>query len=333
MPAGDFPNQVNVQPSPAVEGDFASTNPRAAALAGPGGFVAGAAGVTIGRFVWYGEITFDVDDTSQPVQNSFNGVPALLTTTTGGGNAVLGFVGRNQQGIITTYLQASGMLIPAGFPVVVFSAGDFWVKNAGTNQATQGMKCYASLATGQATFAAPGTATVNTTNGSISAGSVSFTGSISGNVLTVTAVASGVLAVGSQLSGGTGMVTNTAVVAQISGTANGTGTYALNIPEQTVPLASLTGTYGVLNVTSTISTTNLAPGQLLSGTGGGGVAANTYITQLGTGTGGVGTYYLNNTQTVSQTTIGYTSNVETKFWAMSGGQTGELVKISSWLLG
>src|SRR5258706_14001213 len=39
-----FPNQVNVQPAPAVAGDFASTNPRSAYPAGPGGPVAGAAG-------------------------------------------------------------------------------------------------------------------------------------------------------------------------------------------------------------------------------------------------------------------------------------------------
>ena len=330
---GDFPNQINVQPAPAVEGDFCDTNPRWSAIAGPGGFVAASPGVTIGRFVWYANNYFDVDDTSQQVTNTFNGVPSLLTTTTPTGTGVLGFVGRAQQGLIPTYLQASGMLIPTGFPVTVFSAGDFWVKNSGTGQATQGMKCYANLLTGQATFGAPGSAAVSTCNGSISTGTVSFTGSIAGNVLTVTAVASGTLTVGAQLSGGTGMVSNTAVVTQLTGTANGTGTYLLNIPEQTVALASLTGTYGILNVTSTISTTNLAPGQLLSGTGGGGVSSNTYITQLGTGTGGTGTYYLNNSQTVTQTTIGYQTNVETKWWAMSGGQQNELIKISSQILG
>jgi hypothetical protein len=330
---GDFPNQINVQPSPGVEGDFCDTNPRYSAIAGPGGFVAASPGVTIGRFVWYSNNYFDVDDTSQQVSNSFNGVPSFLTTTPGNA-AVLGFVGRAQQGLIPTYLQASGMLIPTGFPVTVFSSGDFFVKNAGTSQAVQGMKCYANLATGQATFAAPGSASVSTCNGSISTGNVQFTGSIAGNVLTVTAVASGVLAIGTQITtGGTGLVANTAIVTQLTGTANGTGTYLLNIPEQTVAAASLTGTYGVLTVTSTISTTNLAPGQLLSGTGGGGLAASTYITALGTGTGGTGTYYLNNTQTVTQTIIGYQTNVETKWYAMSGGQTNELIKISAQALG
>jgi hypothetical protein len=329
---GDFPNQINVQPSPGVEGDFCDTNPRYSVIAGPGGFVAASPGVTIGRFVWYANNYFDVDDTSQQVTNSFNGVPSFLTTTPGNA-AVLGFVGRAQQGLIPTYLQASGMLIPTGFPVTVFSNGDFFVKNAGTSQAVQGMKCYANLATGQATFANPGSASVSTCNGSISAASASFTGSIAGNTMSVTAVVSGTLTVGGQLSGGTGMVTGTAIVTQLTGTAGGTGTYLLNIPEQTVAAASLTSTYGVLNVTSTISTTNLAPGQLLSGTGGGGLATSTYITQLGTGTGGTGTYYLNNTQTVTQTTIGYQTNVETKWYAMSGGQTGELIKISAQALG
>ena len=48
----DFPNQVGVQPAPAVEGDFASSNPRFSVLFGPGGAVAGPLGLVIGRFCW-----------------------------------------------------------------------------------------------------------------------------------------------------------------------------------------------------------------------------------------------------------------------------------------
>jgi hypothetical protein len=108
----DFPNQVNTVPAPAVEGDFADTNPRFTAAAGPGGLVAGPSGVTIGRFVWFFGSTFDPDSTPQQVTNSLSGVQPF-----GGSNAiaqtnVVGLVGRAQQGLITTYLTASGMLIP-----------------------------------------------------------------------------------------------------------------------------------------------------------------------------------------------------------------------------
>ena len=45
-----FQSVVNVQPAPAIAGDFASANPRWNVLAGPGVLVCGAAGVTVGRF-------------------------------------------------------------------------------------------------------------------------------------------------------------------------------------------------------------------------------------------------------------------------------------------
>ena len=331
---GDFPNQVNVQPSPAVEGDFCTTNPRYSVIAGPGGLVAGSPGVTIGRFVWFTNSYFDIDDTSQQVANTFGGTPGNLTNL---GASVAGFVGRAQQGLITTYLQAAGMLIPTGFPVTVFSNGDFWVKNAGTGEAIVGHKCYANFADGRASFAATSSATTGTCNGSISPSQVFFTGSISGNVLTVTAVSSGTIVNGALLSGGTGLVSNTVVVTQLSGTVGGVGTYGVNIPEQTVAAAGLTGAYNTMTVTSTISASPLAVGQLLSGTGGGAVGSNTYITQLGTGSGGIGTYYVTggtgNQQTVTQTGITYALNEETKWVAMSGGLAGELVKISAQALG
>ena len=47
-----FQTTVNLQQAPAVAGDFATANPRASFPAGEGQYVAGASGVTVGRFAW-----------------------------------------------------------------------------------------------------------------------------------------------------------------------------------------------------------------------------------------------------------------------------------------
>jgi hypothetical protein len=90
---------------------------------------------------------------------------------------------------------------------------------------------------------------------------------------------------------------------------------------------AITATYGILTV-SAVGSGTLAVGQVLSGTGGGGVTANTFIAGLGTGVGGVGTYYVSPTQTVTSTTIGAAASIETKFYCRTAGQPGDLVKIS-----
>src|SRR6266702_177591 len=123
-----FQTQVTVQPAPAVEGDFASANPRFTVLAGPGGLVAGANGLTIGRFGWWSN-TLDA-----------NGAPTTLNNF--GAGTPTGFIHRAQQGLITAYLASSGMVIPAGFMATAMSGGDFWVKNAGSTQALVGQKVF-----------------------------------------------------------------------------------------------------------------------------------------------------------------------------------------------
>ncbi len=325
----DFPNQVATQPAIAVEGDFSNTNPRFTVSAGPGGLVAGPGGVTIGRFCWFNTSQFDPDSTPQQVSNTLGTVSPNASTN------VAGLIGRAQQGLITTYLSASGMLIPAGFPVTVFSGGDFYVKNTGTTEALLGQKAYANFLNGAVTFAATAAPTTGTLTGSIGSVPTTFTGSIAGNVLTVSTVPVGLIVNGAVISGGTGVVAATTVVSQLSGTTGGIGTYALNIPEQTVAAAALTATIGLLTVAANPApSVTLAVGQVLSGTGGGGVTAATYISQLGTGIGGSGTYYVSPGQSVSVgTVITIAMNIETKFIAMSGGLTNELVKISSHPLG
>jgi len=311
-----FQTFVGTQPAPAVEGDYASINLMNTVDAGPGGLVAGASGVTVGRFAWISQTAIDPNNAAT-IANNF------------GSGSVTGFVPRRQQALITTYLADSGMTVPQGFPVTLHSSGDFWVKNAGSTAAQVGQKAYANLLTGAVTFAATGSAsTASGSTSTVAASTFSVTGSISGNVLTVSAVSSGTVQPGSTISG-TGIASGTQIVSQLSGTTGGVGTYAVSITEQTVASTTVSGTYGTLTVGGTVSGT-FAVGGLLSGTG---VAANTFITGLISGAGGAGTYVVNNNTVVSSTAISATTNVETKWFATSAGAAGELVKMSSHALG
>lgn len=311
-----FPTSVAVQPGVAIAGDFASANPRSTVLAGPLGLVAGAAGVTIGRFAWKSATSIDA-----------NGTPTVLNNF--GTGPVAGIVGRHQQGMITTYLSESSMLVPAGFQITAYSKGDFWVKNEGATQALPGMYAYADLATGKVSFAAASSAATASVTGSIAAGTTtSVTGSITDNILTVTAVGSGGLVIGGILSG-TGVATGTQILSQLTGTPGGVGTYVVSIGEQAATSTTITQTYGLLTVTA-VSSGVLVVGSVLSGSG---VTAGTTITALGTGTGGTGTYIVQTTQTASSTTITGTTNVQTQWQAVSTGAQNELVKISTHVAG
>ena len=130
-----FQTQVNAQQAPAVAGDFASANPRAAVVSPESGFVAGAAGVTVGRFAW-------VQSDGVTVLNTGTGKPD-------------GFIHREQQALISTYLAESGNLIPVGFPVTLMRTGDYYALATG-NPAVKGEKAFAKLADGTVEFDAAG---------------------------------------------------------------------------------------------------------------------------------------------------------------------------------
>lgn len=320
---GGFQTSAGYNPAPAVAGDFASTNPRATVLAGPGGLVAGILGLIVGRFAWTSDAIADAD-----------GAPAAANNF--GSGPVAGFVHREQQGLITQYLQEATMLVPAGFPVTVFDAGDFWMKNDGATQALPGQKAYANFSDGKATFAAAGapSGAVATAWG-IAAATASVTASIAGNIMTVTAVGSGTLYPGSVLSG-TGVAAGSAIVTQLTsaetdGSLGKKGTYSVSIPEQNVVSETITTTYGLLTLT-TVSSGNFGVGDTLTGATAG-VSAGTAITQFITGTGGSGsTAAVNLTQTSGnggQGNLTGAINVETKWYCRSSGLPGELVKISS----
>lgn len=317
-----FQTQVNVQPAPAMPGDFASKNPVYTYDAGPGGLVAGASGVKVGGFAW---ITPPLDANSAPqIANSFGTGP------------VVGFVHREYQALITQYLGQTSNVVPTGFGVTLVTGADLWVTNGGTGEALWGQKAYANLNDGSIiTFAPTGSPTGATASSwSISAQTATFTGSIAGNVLTTSGAVTGTIYPGSILSGGT-VASNTAVGAQISGTPGGAGTYYVSIPEQTVASASLTSSYGLLTLT-TVTAGTFGVGDTLTGATAG-VTAGTTITNAITGTGGSGsTFAVNLSQTSSSGVSGVLTaalNVETKWIAMSAGAPGELIKISNHPLG
>lgn len=377
-----FPSQVNVVQAPAVAGDFADKNPRYTVDAGPGALVAGAAGVIAALFAWAD--------------------PYNLTVSNSGAGAPTGFVGRNQQQIITQFLADNTMAVPAGLPVTVYSGGSFWVKNAGASASVIGQKAYANNSTGAVSFAASG---APTQGGSGSASTLalntvatstiaqpSFTATFSGTTMTVSAVGTGLVPIGATLAG-TNVDPATTVMAQLSGTAGGAGTYQVSV-SQTIavgttvttpgtsiftlgavptgyvanPGQTLSGTgvvagttvlqlqtgnanasgstYSVTNSQTVASTTITASGGMLTVAGtvtgsfavgdtiyGAGVTAGSAITAILSGTGGAGTYLVTVGQTLLAQAISAYANTETKWYAMSVGAPGELVKMSSQPLG
>ena len=123
-----FQTQVNITPAIGIEGDFASANPRASVVGGEGQYVAGAAGVTVGRFAW-------IQADGKTVLNTGTGKPD-------------GFIHREQQGLITTYLAETSMVVPQGFAVTLMRTGDYLAK-ANVAGATKGQKAFANLTNGQ----------------------------------------------------------------------------------------------------------------------------------------------------------------------------------------
>lgn len=308
-----FQTSVGVTPAPAVEGDFASANPRATVLAGPGGLVAGAAGVRVAHFAWISQERLDADGAAAIVNSFGSGPPS-------------GFVHRNQTALQTIYLAESSMLIPEGFAVTLHNDGDFWVTNNGSTYATVGQKAYADVETGAVSFAATGTPGTASVTGAITSETAQVTGSIDDNVLTVTAVGSGTVYPGATLSGtgGGGVATGTKIVDQLSGTIGGVGTYAVSIPGQTVTSTTIDLTYGLLNI-SAVSSGEVDVGGLVAGTG---VTGAPVITALGTGTGGTGTYVIDVDDAMSSSALTIGNTVETPWYCCSPGAVGEIVKIS-----
>lgn len=159
-----------------------------------------------------------------------------------------------------------------------------------------------------------------------------FTGSVSGTTLTVNSVSSGTLAVGQSLYG-VGVLAETVITGLGSG-SGGVGTYTIN-RTQTVSAESMnSATVGAV-FTGTISGTTLTVSGVSSGTlhlgqtvQGVGVTLGSVIQSLGSGTGGVGTYTLSASSTVSVGVTMYGINfsvLPSTDGAFSGANTVDIV--------
>lgn len=297
-----FQNKVNIAQAPAVEGDFASSNPTAVALTIPGGFVTAPVGVRVGRFGWVAADGITVSNFAQ------------------GAVKPTGFVHRKLQALITLYLAETSMVIPAGFPVALFNTGDFWAKVAGSTAATPGAQAFANYTDGSVSFGSAPTGASGT--GSIGS---TFTATATGNSLAVTVI-TGYLSIGDTISG-TGVPAGTTIIAQTAGTTGSNGTYTTSVVT-TAAAATVTSFGIVLNVTAATGTFII--GDAVTGTG---VPAGATIGSQTSGTiGGIGIYTLNVAATAyaASTALTVIGGIATSFYAKTNAAIGELVKISTY---
>jgi hypothetical protein len=119
-----FQNQVYINPAQAIPGDFASSNPMVYKLSSTGKMVADSSGVKVGQFC-----ALNADGTVTTI-------PGAAPT---GGLSRVGFVHREENAQITTFLAESGYTIQPGQPVAAFGTGDFFINaDAITGTPTRG---------------------------------------------------------------------------------------------------------------------------------------------------------------------------------------------------
>ena len=158
-----------------------------------------------------------------------------------------------------------------------------------------------------------------------------FTGTVSGTTLTVTSVKSGTIAVGQHFFA-VGALQESVITALGTGTG-GTGTYTLGLSQTIASSQMYTSSAGAV-ITASMSGTTMTVTAVASGTlyvgqtiQGAGITVQTIITALGTGSGGAGTYTINNSQTISSQTM-YALNwtvLPSSDGAFSGGETCDIV--------
>jgi hypothetical protein len=292
---GSFQTRVNLYNPLGVAGDFASANPRASALTTDGGaLIAGPNGVTIGKFAW-----IEADGRTVTNQGQYPALPD-------------GFVHRDQQGLLTQYLQAAGTLIPPGFPVTLMVQGEFLAYNAGPSTISRRSSIYASYLDGSVTTAAGTGGSVTATLGSTNTASLgaTFTGAAStaSTSLVVTAV-TGLISIGDTV-GGSGITDSPTIIAQTAGTTGGAGTYTLSKAETCTggtvtcfgSTVKVTAVSTYISIGDTISKTNYP-------------SSATIVAQVSGTTGSTGVYTISapGTQYVASATAvltyGYTVSV------------------------
>lgn len=206
--AFNFQRVVNAQPAPGEPGDFASSNPRTSVDAGPGGFTADSDSIRVGYFAW-GDPTTGLAD---------NDLVA---------NALLGFVHREQQALITAFLAPTSLLIPQGYPVTLMNQGDFWAYFP--TGAAVGDTVYANNTTGAPQNTSSGATATNFKVVSTVDVPNSVTASIATTgVMTVSVFGTGPGLAPGQFLTGTGVADQTEILSQLSGTPGGAGTYQVS---------------------------------------------------------------------------------------------------------
>jgi len=138
----------------------------------------------------------------------------------------------------------------------------------------------------------------------------------------------GVFTVASSYLNGSTIILNGANYLVFNGqTISGTGITAGTTITNTIVTANVTITGYMVGTTLTVTAANdgsLAVGQTIIGGVGVGVLPNTTITALGTGTGGIGTYTINNSQTVgsSGTPVVFSGSATTTLTTSAAMTTG-----------
>lgn len=316
-----FQRNINDNPAVAVKGDFADANVRATVIAGPLGFIAAGietVGATlvdrrpiVGNFAWGNQVTLKA-------ASRFYGETV----------AKIGFVHREGQAVIVPFLAEAEMLLEVGLPCTLMNQGGFWGEF--TAGSTVGQKVFARYLDGSIYSAAHSTSTQTVS---------AMTGAIVGatGILTVASI-TGTLAVGDVLTG-TPITEPVSIIAQLSGTIGGIGTYQTTAVTNVADVTGTTAnnavetdffvdstakvdarftadlaTTGVLTV-SAVASGALDAGQRVSATGmPNGVKI---VAQLTGSAGGTGTYQTNLVGLV------LTSRAMV-------GSNGHLAKISTW---
>lgn len=313
----NFPSKVNVFQAPAVVGDFASQNPRASMLAGQGDLVAPVGGLIVGNFAF---VTKNV--TNDTVSQAW------------ASGTEVGFLAREQQGLITTFLAGDSLVVPQGFMVTLYTEGDFYGLFQGG--ATPGQNVYADESDGSLISAASAPAAASATG--LIGSNNTVAGSITAGVLTITTAATA----GSVMPGDTFTATGVPAVAhngasvtigsQLTGTTGGIGTYQLAAPDSAITVAaftngqSLTSSYATF---SAVGTGTLVPGANLKSAL---LVANTILGAQITGTAGAaGIYAISpNQAAIASGTITTLAAIATGFIVRSAAAAGFLAKISTW---
>lgn len=261
-----FQTQVNLTPALAVAGDFASANPRASVLAGEGGLVAGVGGVTVGKFAWvdddgktvvsHGTATRAPDGfvhreqqgliqvyLAESTMNVPEGFPVTLHNE-GDFFAVVGGSTAATRGAAVYANYADGGITIGAAATGASATGSIGATFTASAD-TDATKLVVTSVTGlisigdtlSGTGITAGTTVLSQVSGTtggagtyqLSAANTTSAATVTafGIVMKVTAVASGVLAVGQAVSGA-GVPSGAVIASQVSGTTGGVGVYTLD---------------------------------------------------------------------------------------------------------